>query len=212
MRFVCTSDTHNNHRDGQYPKGDILILAGDFTETGNLQVLIDLNDFLATLDYRYKILVTGNHDILFEVIENKMISEVVTNAIFLDNSGININGINIFGTSFNQKYWKQQARSNGKKFKTDIIPDDTDILISHEPPYGYLDRRSEEKDHLGSKLMYNAIYRVKPRYHIFGHIHEAYGRIDTKIDGSDITFFNCSATSKFGVPLRSPHVFDFEIN
>jgi Icc-related predicted phosphoesterase len=58
--------------------------------------------------------------------------------------------------------------------KFSLIPDDTDILITHGPPYGILDRCPNEN--VGSKSLLNSIEKVMPEMVLFGHIHEQGGK------------------------------------
>lgn len=52
-----------------------------------------------------------------------------------------------------------------------MIPEDTDILITHGPPHKVLDR-STRGVRCGSKSLFERLQVVQPRLHIFGHIHE----------------------------------------
>ena len=54
------------------------------------------------------------------------------------------------------------------------IPQDTQILVTHTPPYGYHDRISRGA-HVGCKALLHKIESIRPRVCIFGHIHEAHG-------------------------------------
>jgi Icc-related predicted phosphoesterase len=55
------------------------------------------------------------------------------------------------------------------------IPVGTEILITHGPPAGILDVEHGENDHKGCPQLLEAVLRVKPRLHVFGHIHGGYG-------------------------------------
>jgi len=71
-----------------------------------------------------------------------------------------------------EKFWK-------------MIPNDTDILITHTPPEGILDIPNDP----GCKFLREQVLnRVKPLYHIFGHIHEGFGTLKK----DNITFINAS--------------------
>ena len=80
MKIVCISDTHNLHRKTNIPNGDMLIHAGDFTNIGEKEIIIDFNNWLGNLPHKYKIIVAGNHDLFFE---NNSIEaqKLITNAI-----------------------------------------------------------------------------------------------------------------------------------
>lgn len=187
MRVVCISDTHNLHNDAEIPHGDLLIHAGDITAIGEMDVLIDFNQWLGKLPHTYKIVVAGNHDFCFEKQPAKA-QAVLTNAIYLNNSGCEIEGLKIWGSpispispkfggdwAFNvergpeiRRYWEQ-------------IPANIDILITHCPPYGILDR-NEIGNNEGCKDLMDLIENhIRPRVHIFGHIHEAHGQLQVGV-------------------------------
>ena len=67
IRIVCISDTHSTVMDPlSIPDGDILIHAGDFTNFGEVRYINLFNEFLGCLPHRNKIVIAGNHDILFD--------------------------------------------------------------------------------------------------------------------------------------------------
>ena len=67
QRIVCISDTHGLHRKVAVPEGDLLIHAGDFMRTGtSLEEIADFKDWLGEQPHPHKIVVAGNHDLLFE--------------------------------------------------------------------------------------------------------------------------------------------------
>src|SRR5690606_9104680 len=80
-------------------------------------------------------------------------------------------------------------RKRGAKIKAhwDLIPDDTDILITHGPPFGILDETVYSK-RTGCEELLLRVYQVQPKYHIFGHIHEDYGMLAKR----ETTFVNAS--------------------
>jgi hypothetical protein len=43
VKIVCISDTHGDHRKLEMPEGDILIHAGDYTNHGKRQHVVDFN-------------------------------------------------------------------------------------------------------------------------------------------------------------------------
>ncbi len=194
MRIVCISDTHNLHNEIQIPNGDILIHAGDFTSIGEKKNIIDFNSWLGNLPHKYKIVVAGNHDFYFETapIEAK---KLLTNAIYLENQGIKIEGLNIWGSPISPispKFGGDWAFNikRGLEIKKywELIPNDVDLLITHCPPFGILDKNEFEENE-GCKDLFDLLEnKIKPLLHIFGHIHEAHG--ETKI-GSTI-FINAS--------------------
>jgi Icc-related predicted phosphoesterase len=83
------------------------------------------------------------------------------------------------------------------------IPADTDVLLTHGPPYGILDHEPGIEYHSGCKQLLSAVHRVKPMLHIFEHVHAGYGTFSTP----DTLFVN-AALSGNGYDLSNPaHVF-----
>jgi Icc-related predicted phosphoesterase len=82
-------------------------------------------------------------------------------------------------------------RQRGAEIKAywDKIPADVDVLITHGPPYGILDKTLFQM-HVGCEELRNAVQeRIQPKIHAFGHIHEAYGQVK---EGNTL-FINASA-------------------
>lgn len=94
-------------------------------------------------------------------------------------------------------------RGNQIKQKWDLIPNGIDILITHGPPYGHGDK-TIKNENCGCVDLMNAIKRVQPRVHIFGHIHEGYGV--TK-EGNTI-FINASSLNVNYKMHNKPVVFE----
>ena len=97
MKLVCISDTHSMHRSIQdIPDGDVLIHAGDSLGQGTLDNVVELNDWLGTLPHRYKIVIAGNHDWVFQD-SPEQAREALNHAIYLEDSGIEIEGVRFWG-------------------------------------------------------------------------------------------------------------------
>jgi len=87
-------------------------------------------------------------------------------------------GIKIWGSPYSPEFcgWAFSLKSEADSCEHwKNIPDDTDILITHGPPLGILDRCSNGHKAGDACLLKEVKERVKPKYHLFGHIHEAYG-------------------------------------
>lgn len=161
--FFVLSDTHGRHREVIVPDGiDIIIHAGDICEGGDESQIKDFFDWFSGLDIPHKIFVAGNHDLPFELYPEEAISFIPTNVIFLNNSGVNIEGVNFF--ALEARPWLHQTVS---------IPNDTDILITHGAPYGIFDESS------GCSKLLDIIQTYSPKIHIFGHIHSEGGEYYT---------------------------------
>ena len=234
VRVVCISDTHNRFRELSIPDGDILIHAGDITRRGYLAELKDFNDWLLTLPHKHKVVIAGNHELSFDPISKdtnpkfqpddpseKLLSsdvfkKVLTNCHYLEYSSVNMLGLKIYGfpsslIHLNQKWAFQFVKdATEHKERVEAISDDTDILITHGPPYGVGDTNKDGDNCGDSVLMDEVERRIKPMFHIFGHIHESYG---SWTDGVT-TFTNASSTSfpRTNLNLNDPIVYDIPLN
>ena len=159
IRFVCIGDTHNltGGFEKQIPAGDVLIHAGDFTNVGESSDVIAFNDFLEKLPHKHKIVIAGNHDLSFDtstfdstfprfcrgnIEEHGNAKSLLTNCTYLEDSGVEIYGIKIWGSPWTPWFYDwafNVERGNECRSKWDLIPDDVDILITHGPPLGYGD-------------------------------------------------------------------------
>lgn len=203
-RIVCISDTHGLHRRLSVPDGDILIHAGDFMVHGRaIEEIDDFNDWLGSLPHRHRIVVAGNHDLLFESSSAEAHTHL-TNAIYLENTGITVNGIHFWGcpvTPVLSRMAFAVERGAASRKYWDQIPAGTDVLITHGPPFGTLDKDEISGPHMGCQELARAIIRIKPRLHVFGHIHGDYGR-EPGPNGTDMV--NCALLN--GTTLNQPIV------
>jgi len=177
------------------PYGDILIHAGDFTNYGEVEKVKEFNTWLGTLPHTHKIVIAGNRDISFDPsivgpnniywdklkhAELNKVKSFLTNCTYLEDTSVTIEGLKIYGTP----HTKRVDEGSNKAFQipsSDVkrweevwsnIPSDTDILVSHCPPYGIQDANEDGMPCGSESLLKHVVDRVKPRYHIFGHIHE----------------------------------------
>lgn len=189
MRIVCVSDTHARHRRVAVPDGDLLIHAGDITNTGSLDDVADFDRWLGSLPHQHKVVICGNHDFCFQEQPGRA-RPLITNAIYLEDESAEVAGIRVYGSPWQPWFggWAfNLPRGPELAAKWALIPPDTQILVTHGPPEGILDR-NHRGDHVGCRDLLARVYEVKPRLHVFGHIHEAAGR--TEAEG--ITFVNAA--------------------
>jgi len=194
MKICIISDTHTKHKFLNYDlksiEADVIIHCGDMTGNGGIKAIEEFMEWFSNLDqFKYKICVAGNHDWLFERANLRAREAVPENVTYLEDEEIIIGDIKFYGTPV-QKHFCNWAfnRSEAKMAQHWVaIPDDTDVVITHSPPYGIMDYVNYE--HQGSPSLYMEIVkRIKPKIHCFGHIHEGYGV--NVID--DINFINAS--------------------
>jgi Icc-related predicted phosphoesterase len=201
MKFVLVSDTHAFHDNLYIPGGDVLIHAGDLTHMGELNDVVAFNDFLGTLPHSHKIVIAGNHDFCFERIPGEAIP-LLTNATYLQDSAVTIDGVKFYGSPWQPWFgdWAfNRHRGSHIREKWELIPGDTDVLITHGPPFGYLDKTYHER-HVGCRDLMATITRLKPKLHVFGHIHEAYGIAQNQ----HTTFVNASICNLDYDPANRP--------
>ncbi|KAF3921345.1 hypothetical protein ABW20_dc0101502 [Dactylellina cionopaga] len=183
LKIVCLSDTHN-HRILDVPDGDILVHAGDLTENGSPQEVQEAIDWLDTLPHKYKIVIAGNHDKCLDPDYKDKNTPVSTpqainwkSLIYLNESStvINIPGkgrtVKIYGNPWTPRHGASTFQfPRHQDFWRNKIPSDVDILITHGPPRHHLD------NHAGCVFLLKEVWRVRPKLHIFGHIHSGHGQ------------------------------------
>jgi len=201
MRLVCISDTHSLHAKihGGVPEGDVLIHAGDFCGQNSKVSLGAFLEWFATQPHKHKVLIAGNHDGNFEFDPTwcrAALAEIVPECHYLQDTGCEIDGVKFFGEPWQPEFnnWHfNLPRGSALAQKWSLIPDDTDVLITHGPPHGILDTcphwpPNGTDVHVGCEELSKALARIKPKVHVFGHIHESYGRLEQ--DGT--VFINAS--------------------
>jgi hypothetical protein len=121
--------------------------------------------------------IAGNHDWLFQK-NRAAVEPMLTNAIYLENSGVEIDGFKFWGSPQQPEFcdWAFNVpRGAAIKRFWDMIPNDIDVLITHGPPLGIRDWIRPHDGHLGCEDLLNAVRRVQPQLHVFGHIHGGSG-------------------------------------
>lgn len=207
-RLVIVSDTHNQHNAVKLPKGDILIHAGDQASgTGDLGQVVDFNAWMGSLDFKHKIVIAGNHDGLFQD-HASVIRKYTTNYTYLCDESYECVGLKFYGSpwqpDFHWWYFNLARDGDELKQKWQAIPEDTNILITHGPPHGILDKTAAGEN-AGCKLLLERIHQLKRlKLHCFGHIHEGYGT--HQLD--DLTLVNSSVLNREYKLVNDPIVID----
>jgi predicted phosphohydrolase len=176
-RLVFTSDTHGLHEQLVVPDGDILIHAGDMSMSGALDDLRAFNAWLARLPHRHKIVIAGNHDFCFER-QPAASAALLTAADYLMDSAVTVLGIRFYGSPWQPWFFDwafNLPRGPALRAKWDLIPAETEVLITHGPPQGHGDLTTRG-DRAGCDELLAAVRRLQPRLHVFGHIHEGAGQ------------------------------------
>ena len=214
MKVTFLSDTHKRHRELELPGGNILVYAGDCMGAGFYKnELTSFIDWFAEQNYTHKVCIAGNHDRWCEGRDSEtkeMFGE--KGIIYLKDELVEIEGLKIYGTPY-QPYFCNWA-FNIKKFETlkdifKMIPEGLDILITHCPPFGILDKSHLPRlyygytgeESLGSVELKEVLEEliIKPKICVFGHIHGDGGKIVEK-DG--VKYINASVCNEDYEPLN----------
>lgn len=209
-RIVFISDTHQLHDNLVLPKGDIIVHAGDVGSRGSIPEMIDFLEWFSKLPYAHKIFIAGNHDFAFERYPDDMANflQRFPGVTYLQDSSVTVDGIKFYGSPWQPEFYNwafNLPRGERLAEKWAMIPDDTDVLITHGPPATILDYTEYDKINVGCVDLLKRVNEVKPKIHVFGHIHEGYGYRD--IDG--IMFINASICTLRYKPTNPPVVVDF---
>ena len=220
MIIDCIADLH-----GHYPKldgGDLLIVAGDLTARHTAREAADFHDWLCDQNYKKKIVIGGNHDGFLvgksACVVRCPVVPTLERFEYLCDSGTEFEGLKIWGSPWT--LWFDDINPSCEAFtgtegelaaKFALIPDGIDILITHGPPYGILDKL-DNGEHVGSKELLKRVFEIRPKLHIFGHIHEGRGKYMHMHDALEvgfgnihpITFINCSHVNEHYKPVNKP--------
>ena len=196
MKVVLISDTHCHKPE--LPEGDLLIHAGDLTLEGNGTETAAALEWLGweARKYRWVVLIAGNHDWWFykagKTWARQYCREAGANNIhYLQDEWTTLGGLSIYGSPWQPEFcdWAFNVK-RGPDIKRywDQIPSGLDILVTHGPPMGILDRSSAKGSSVGCADLRVAVERTRPKMHVFGHIHGGRGAVET----ADTEFYNAS--------------------
>ena len=219
MKVCCISDTHLSHNQLEIPECDLLIHAGDFSFVGKMIDIMEVNQWFGKLKEKGKckeiVSVAGNHD---WVAHNNpsWTKEAFTNCIYLDEEPCGVFGYKVFGSAWspffnNWAFNAQRGKEIARHWKK--IPDDTQILVVHGPPYGILDVNTEDiysqplgPEHLGCEDLKNRISQLKDlKLSVHGHIHSSHGLEEH----NGVKFVNASVLNESYEVVFKPIVIEF---
>lgn len=176
MKIVAISDTHGVRPP--LPDGDVLVHCGDWSHwEGTMRELIAFCRWMNEQPHARKILISGNHDFIFfnePTAAKAMVEEA--GIIYLEDSAVTIDGVKFWGSPWQPKYkgWAFGLDEEMIIKKWALMPSDIDVLLTHSPPAGILDTDSRGKRQ-GCPHLLNKVLEVRPKIHVFGHMHEGYG-------------------------------------
>lgn len=223
MKIVALSDIHEQWHNLEIPTCDILISAGDYSYQGKPEVVQQFHAWLDEQPATHIISVQGNHEKWVErnfEAAKEIAKKECPDIHFIQHEAIEIEGIKIFGSAWTPYFcnWAWNAARNKAEVevynkplidtKWADIPDDTNILITHGPPFGILDY-APQCNHVGCHDLLVRVQELKDlKHHIFGHIHYSHG--SKKKFG--VEFHNASICTESYRPNNPITIIDYEQN
>lgn len=202
MKLALASDVHGSWKELNYPPADTLVFAGDILSDYSRDIPLRVSrqteeverlnaffgDLLAQGVYKYIVMVAGNHDFCFQY--NPQTKYLLTNAAYLQDSEVTIQGIKFYGSpwqpwfydwAFNFPCHDPSKGGNPHRAKAHAvacwgaIPNDTQVLVTHSPPLQILDETCAEEN-IGCHYLRERIDELKDlKLHVFGHAHYSHG-------------------------------------
>ena len=208
-KITIVSDTHGDHYQvDNIAPCNLLVHCGDCTSDGSEPATIDFLKWFEKQPAIEKALIAGNHDWLFEKepeLARELVAEHAPSARYLQDQGAIMAGVYLWGSPVQPEFMNWAFnRASGPEIKKhwDMIPHGVDLLITHGPPHGILDKSKNRgfDDNLGCQELLKCIQRIKPKVHCFGHIHGSYGL--TSKDGT--LFINASQMNEHYALVNDP--------
>lgn len=206
LRLVLLSDTHGRHAGLEVPEGDVLLHGGDLTGRGTLDQLRETARWLRRLPHPHKVVIAGNHDFCLEQAPEagRRILEEEGGCHYLLDEEVTVAGLRVWGSPWQPWFYDwafNLQRGAPLQAVWAKIPHGIDVLVTHGPPAGVLDQTAHGAA-AGCADLEEAVARVRPRLHVFGHIHEAYGQRLRK----GTLFVNASTCNLGYEPVQPPVV------
>src|SRR3990172_1369347 len=210
--IVAIADTHGFNNRVQLPDGDILIAAGDIMKYGGRDELKNFAKWAADYPHKHKIVIAGNHDFCFDKHPEESRQILRDHGIiYLQDQYTELEGLLFYGTPWTRTFgpfvFMLDEIDLAKKWS--LMNTMPNVLITHGPPHGILDR-TVDNERVGSDSLMNYLIKSKilhaerPDVHIFGHIHE--GRGHYQVAGTN--FYNASICDERYSPTNKPWIIE----
>lgn len=210
MRLVLISDTHGRY-EPFLPDGDVLIHAGDHSMEGTPPEVWSSIKWLGLVrtNYKHVVVIAGNHDFFAQDYPKTMHAMCEEyGLVYLHDSAAELDGVLYWGSPMTPEFcgWAFMApRGEAMHNHWAAIPKDVDVLITHGPPHGILDHCPES---VGCEALRHRVQVLKPKLHVFGHIHQARG--EDELPYNPTRFVNASMLNELYVP-HGDGVFTFDL-
>lgn len=219
VSIVVLSDTHGKHHKMQHqvPPGDLLIHAGDFCSKGKLPEVADFAAWFGSFPHSHKVVIPGNHDRAVEERPGECRGMFAEHGVkLLISEGIQAAGLHLYGSPYTPRFndWHFMLE-RGRELRAEWakIPLNTDILVTHGPPYGHgdkvLPRSGVGVRKAGCLELLERVRKVRPRLHVFGHIHEDYG-VTLSDEIPETQFANASICDRTRAAANPPLSFEID--
>lgn len=216
LTIVVLSDTHGMHGRMKHPvpEGDLLIHAGDFCGRGLLKEVQEFAAWMGALPHRQKLVTPGNHDRPVEEQEAACRRLFEAQGIrLLIGDTVEVEGLRVFGSPYTPTFlnwYFMRDRGPSIRAEWEAIPDGADVVITHGPAYGHGDLvppwQGNPARHAGCLELLSRLHAIRPKLHVFGHIHDGYGvTVSDEIPGT--TFLNASVCTETYKPVNPPQRF-----
>jgi Icc-related predicted phosphoesterase len=223
MKIWHISDTHQYHDQLTVLDNiDLVIHSGDFTNVRdpirNESEVHKFLDWYRELNIPNKVLIAGNHDTSLErgLVKGDYIESLGINYLF--NDSVTIGGLKIWGSPHTPTFgkWAFMKPRNTISRVWETIPKDTDIIVTHGPPKGFLDitnRRDNLQEQCGCSALTKRTMDIQPKLVCFGHIHntrDIYNSGTKKIAGLNTIFSNgaCATDGIWGKATSNGNVIE----
>lgn len=200
MKLCLMSDIHNQLHRLNPPPADVLIIAGDLTMEGLEEEFIKLNNDLKRIRHKYKkmFVMAGNHDFLAFHYPEK-VRKLLTYATYVEDESVIYEGKHFYFSPWTPQFgdWAFMYPNNDiARNVWSKVPDKVDVLVTHGPPAGVSPLDNADSIYAygrkGCPILGEVVFRIKPKYHVFGHIHEGYGSLEKE----GITFLNVASLKR----------------
>lgn len=213
-KIVMVSDTHNKHNQIVLPEGNILVHSGDFSGMGKQSEVKNFFKWIAKQSeiFEHVIFIAGNHELSFEDKASwvdESIEGLPKNVHYLEDSELVIDGMKFYGTPWQPEFYNwafNLKRGIECAEKWALIPEDTDVLLSHGPPKYMCDYMPWDLINIGCADLLERVMFVRPKLHVFGHIHCGYGYKEYE----GILFVNASTCNEAYEPVNKPVVVEYK--
>lgn len=222
IKVVAISDLHGYLPE--IPECDLLCICGDLVPL-NVQansrktrkwLTEEFKPWCESLPCHKVLFIAGNHDIYFENLDFMKAQFPKDNkATYLFNEEYKYQSKNgkiysIFGTPYCQIFgnWAFMLPPKELEKAYSKIPENLDILMTHDAPFGISDILLQKEyytgEHIGNKPLAKAILQKAPKIVCHGHLHST-SREFEELGYSKVV--NCSIKDEYYDPIYDPIVF-----